>query len=128
MYFSVNNSPFAGKEGKLLTSRQIKERLENELRVNVALRVEPTQSADVFKVSGRGQLHLGILIENMRREGFELQVSAPEVIYKTINGVKHEPIESVIFDIPEEYQGAIMQNIGQRKAELKKWKRWILGE
>ncbi|QQR53639.1 translational GTPase TypA [bacterium] len=120
MYFSVNNSPFAGKEGKLLTSRQIKERLENELRVNVALRVEPTQSADVFKVSGRGQLHLGILIENMRREGFELQVSAPEVIYKTINGVKHEPIESVIFDIPEEYQGAIMQNIGQRKAELKK--------
>lgn len=120
MYFSVNNSPFAGKEGKMVTSRQIKERLENELRVNVALRVEPTTSAEVFKVSGRGQLHLGILVENMRREGFELQVSAPEVIYKTIDGVKHEPIESVMFDIPEEYQGAIMQNIGQRKAELKK--------
>ena len=120
MYFSVNNSPFAGKEGKFVTSRQLKERLDEELRVNVALRVEQTSSAEIFKVSGRGQLHLGILIENMRREGFELQVSAPEVIYKTIDGVKHEPIESVLFDIPEEYQGVIMQNIGQRKAELKK--------
>jgi GTP-binding protein len=119
MYFSVNNSPFAGKEGKFVTSRQIKERLEQELRVNVALRVEPTTSAESFKVSGRGQLHLGILIENMRREGFELQVSAPEVIYKTIDGVKCEPIEQLIIDVPEEYQGAVMMNLGQRKADMK---------
>ena len=119
MHFSVNNSPFNGREGKLLTSRQIKERLEKELKKNVALRVEQTESPEVFKVSGRGQLHLGILIENMRREGFELQVSAPEVIYKTIKGVKHEPIEFVAIDVPEQYQGAVMENLGQRKAELK---------
>ena len=119
MYFSVNNSPFAGKEGKFVTSRQIKERLEQELRINVALRVEPTQSAEIFKVSGRGQLHLGVLIENMRREGFEVQVSAPEVIYKTIDGVKNEPIELVIIDVQSDYQGAVMQNLGQRKAEMK---------
>lgn len=119
MYFSVNNSPFSGKEGTLLTSRHIKERLEKELKTNVALRVEPTESPETFKVSGRGQLHLGVLIENMRREGFELLVSAPEVIYKTINGVKSEPIEFVVIDVPEEYQGAIMQNLGTRKAEMK---------
>ena len=93
MFISVNDSPFNGQEGKLLTSRQIKDRLEKELKTNVALRVEPTDSPEVFKVSGRGQLHLGVFIENMRREGFELQVSAPEVIYKTIDGVKCEPIE-----------------------------------
>jgi GTP-binding protein len=119
MYFSVNNSPFAGKEGKFVTSRQIKERLESELRVNVALRVEPTQSAESFKVSGRGQLHLGVLIENMRREGFELQVSAPEVIYRTVDGVRNEPIELVLIDVPSDYQGAVIQNLGQRKAELR---------
>ena len=86
MYFSVNNSPFNGREGKFLTSRQIKDRLDKELKTNVALSVEETESPETFKVSGRGQLHLGILVENMRREGFELQVSAPEVIYKTIDG------------------------------------------
>lgn len=119
MYLSVNDSPFNGKEGKLLTSRQIRERLEKELKTNVALRVEPTTSAEVFKLSGRGQMHLGILIENMRREGFEMQISAPEVIYKTIDGVKHEPIEFVVIDVPEEYQGAVMENMGKRKANMK---------
>lgn len=119
MYMSVNDSPFNGREGKLLTSRQIKERLEKELKVNVALRVEPTSSAEVFKLSGRGQMHLGILVENMRREGFEMQLSAPEVIYKTIDGVKNEPIEFVVIDVPEEYQGAVMENMGRRKAQMK---------
>lgn len=119
MYISVNDSPFNGREGKLLTSRQIKERLEKELKTNVALRVEPTDSPDSFKVSGRGQLHLGVLIENMRREGFELQVSAPQVIYKTIDGAKHEPMELVVIDVPQEYQGVLMEKLGMRKAELK---------
>ncbi len=119
MFFSVNDSPFAGKEGSLLTSRQIKERLEKELLTNVALRVEPTDTPEVFKVSGRGQLHLGVLVENMRREGFELQVSAPQVIYKTIDGAKHEPMELLVIDVPQEYQGVLMEKLGQRKAELK---------
>jgi GTP-binding protein len=119
MYFAVNDSPFNGKEGKLLTSRQIKERLQNELRVNVALRVEDGDSTDSFKVSGRGQLHLGVLIENMRREGFELQVSAPEVILKTIDGVKNEPVEWLVVDIQEEHQGNVIQMLGNKKAELK---------
>jgi GTP-binding protein len=119
MFFSVNDSPFTGREGKFLTSRQIKERLEKELKTNVALRVEPTESPDVFKVSGRGQLHLGILIENMRREGFELQVSAPEVIIKNIDGKKHEPIELLSVDIQEEHQGIIMETLGRKKAEMK---------
>ena len=119
VYMSVNDSPFSGKEGTLLTSRQIKDRLEKELRTNVALRVEPTDTPESFKVSGRGQLHLGILIETMRREGFELQISAPQVIYKSINGVKHEPIEQVIIDVPQEYQGSVMENLGRRKGELK---------
>jgi GTP-binding protein len=119
MFLSVNDSPFSGKEGTLLTSRQIKDRLEKELLVNVALRVEPTDSPETFKISGRGQLHLGVLIENMRREGFEVQVSAPEVIYKMIDGVRSEPIELLIIDVPEEYQGVLMDKLGQRKAELK---------
>lgn len=119
MYFSVNTSPFSGKEGKLLTSRQIRDRLYKELRVNVALRVEDGENADTFKVSGRGQLHLGVLVENMRREGFELQVSAPEVIYKNINGVKSEPVEWLVVDIPEEHQGNVIQMLGTKKAELK---------
>jgi GTP-binding protein len=119
MFLSVNDSPFSGKEGSLLTSRQIKDRLEKELLTNVALRVEPTDSPETFKISGRGQLHLGVLIENMRREGFEVQVSAPEVIYKMIDGVRCEPIELLIIDVPEEYQGVLMEKLGQRKAELK---------
>lgn len=119
VYFSVNDSPFTGRDGKLLTSRQIKERLEKELKTNVALRVEPTESPEKFKVSGRGQLHLGILVENMRREGFELQLSAPEVIYKTIDGVKCEPIEYLVIDIQEEHQGTVMEKLGRKKAEMK---------
>ncbi len=119
VYVSVNDSPFNGQDGKLLTSRQIKDRLEKELKTNVALRVEPTSSADSFKVSGRGQLHLGILLENMRREGYELQVSAPEVIYKTINGVRNEPIEYLVVDVPEEHQGIVIEHLGKKKAVMK---------
>ncbi|MFZ5954198.1 MAG: translational GTPase TypA [Candidatus Dependentiae bacterium] len=118
IYFSVNDSPFSGREGTFLTSRHLKDRLDKELRVNVALRVEPTNSPESFKVSGRGQLHLGVLVENMRREGFELQLSAPEVIYKTIDGVKCEPIERVMLDIPQESQGVVMENMGRRKAQM----------
>ncbi|HVX01316.1 MAG TPA: translational GTPase TypA [Candidatus Babeliaceae bacterium] len=119
MYISVNDSPFSGQDGKLLTSRQIKDRLEKELKTNVALRVEPTDSSDVFKVSGRGQLHLGILVENMRREGFELQLSAPQVIFKTIDNTKMEPIEYLVIDVLEEHQGVIMEFLGRRKADMK---------
>ncbi len=118
MTFQVNTSPFAGKEGKFVTSRQILERLTHELKHNVALRVEETEDGDKFKVSGRGELHLGVLIENMRREGFELAVSRPEVIMKVIDGEKMEPIENVTIDVEEQHQGSIMEKMGERKAEM----------
>ncbi|MBM3894489.1 translational GTPase TypA [Candidatus Dependentiae bacterium] len=116
MYLGVNTSPFAGREGNLLTSRQIRDRLYKELKTNVALRVQDTDSPETFKVSGRGQLHLGILVETMRREGFELQLSAPEVIYKDINGTKCEPFELLMIDIPEEHQGVVIEKLGRRRA------------
>ncbi|MDA8621326.1 translational GTPase TypA [Psychrosphaera sp.] len=118
MTFQVNTSPFAGKEGKFVTSRNIKERLDKELVHNVALRVQQLDDADKFKVSGRGELHLGILIENMRREGFELAVSRPEVIMREVDGEKQEPYETVTIDVEEQHQGAIMEKMGLRKAEL----------
>ncbi len=118
MTFQVNDSPFAGKEGKYLTSRNIKDRLEKELLHNVALRVEQGADADKFSVSGRGELHLSVLIETMRREGFELGVSRPEVVVREKNGIKEEPFESVVIDIENQHQGSIMEEMGNRKAEL----------
>lgn len=118
MTFQVNTSPFAGKEGKFVTSRQILDRLNAELKHNVALRVEETEDGDKFKVSGRGELHLGVLIENMRREGFELAVSRPEVIMRVDDGVKTEPMENVTIDVEEQHQGSIMEKMGERKADL----------
>ncbi|MBU2979511.1 translational GTPase TypA [Alteromonas sp. C1M14] len=118
MTFQVNTSPFAGKEGKYVTSRNILERLNDELIHNVALRVEETEDPDKFRVSGRGELHLGILIENMRREGYELAVSRPEVILKEIDGELHEPFETLTIDCEEAHQGSIMEQLGLRKAEL----------
>lgn len=119
MTFQVNDSPFAGQDGKFVTSRNIKERLEQELLSNVALRVKQGDSPDKFIVSGRGELHLSVLIESMRRDGFELGVSKPEVIQKEINGEIHEPYEQVVIDIEEEFQGSIMEEMGLRKAELR---------
>ena len=119
MTFQVNNSPFAGREGKYVTSRQIKERLDRELIHNVALRVEEMDDPDKFKVSGRGELHLSVLIETMRREGYELGVSRPEVIYKEVDGETHEPYELVVLVLDEQHQGAVMERMGKRKGELR---------
>lgn len=118
MTFSVNNSPFAGREGDFVTSRQVRNRLYKELQTDVSLRVEDTDQTDAFKVSGRGELHLSVLIENMRREGFEFQVSKPEVLYKIIDGRKYEPMEKVTIDVDSEFVGAVIDKLGQRKGEL----------
>ena len=119
MTFQVNDSPFAGREGKYVTSRNIKERLEKELISNVALRVAPGESPDKFEVSGRGELHLSVLIETMRREGYELAISKPKVVKKEIEGDIYEPYEQIVIDIEEQHQGSIMEELGSRKAELK---------
>ncbi|PHM44888.1 GTP binding translational elongation factor Tu and G family protein [Xenorhabdus mauleonii] len=119
MYFCVNTSPFCGREGKYVTSRQILDRLKKELVHNVALRVEETEDPDAFRVSGRGELHLSVLIENMRREGFELGVSRPKVIFREIDGRKQEPFEQVTLDIEEQHQGDVMQALGERKGEMR---------
>jgi GTP-binding protein len=120
MIFSVNDSPFAGQDGKYITTRHVRDRLYKELQSNVALRVEDTGQADSLRVSGRGLLHLGVLLENMRREGFELQVSKPKVIFKELNGHKCEPIELLVIDVPKAFEGAVMQAIGNRRGELVK--------
>ncbi len=118
MTFRVNDSPFAGREGKYVTSRNLGERLQRELRTNVALRVEPTDSPDAFKVSGRGELHLAILVETMRREGFEFALSRPQVILKDVDGVTSEPVEELVVDIPEAAMGTVMEKLGPRRAEM----------
>ena len=118
MNFMVNTSPFAGREGKFVTSRQLRERLDRELKSNVALRVAPTDDDTVFEVSGRGELHLTILIENMRREGYELAVSRPRVVYKDIDGIRHEPYEALTVDVDEANQGAVMEELGRRRGDL----------
>lgn len=118
MVFSVNNSPFAGREGEFVTSRHLRDRLFKEVQTNVSMKVEETESPDAFKVSGRGELHLAVLIETMRREGYELQVGKPRVIYKRINDQLCEPLEHLTIDVPQEFMGTVMENLGARKAEL----------
>jgi GTP-binding protein len=118
MTFSVNNSPLAGREGQFITTRHLRDRLFREVETNVSLKVRETESADTYEVSGRGELHLSILIETMRREGFEFQVGKPEVIYKTINGQRCEPMEALTIDVPQEFMGAVMEKLGTRKADL----------
>lgn len=118
MTFSVNNSPFAGKEGEYVTTRHLRDRLMKELETNVSMRVNETDSTDAFEVSGRGELHLSILIETMRREGYEFQVSKPKVIFKEIDGIRNEPVELLTVDVPEEFMGVVMEKLGQRKAEM----------
>jgi len=118
MTFSVNNSPLAGREGQFITTRHLRDRLFREVETNVSLQVRETESADTFEVMGRGELHLSILIETMRREGFEFQVGKPEVIYKTINGQRCEPMEALTIDVPQEFMGAVMEKLGTRKADL----------
>ncbi len=120
MTFSVNSSPFMGQEGKFVTSRNLRERLYKEIKTNISLRVEDTDSAESFKVSGRGELHLGILIETMRREGFEFEISKPQVLIKEINGKKHEPFENLVVDVPTEMGGACIEELGKRRAEMQR--------
>ena len=118
MIFSVNNSPFSSQDGKYVTSRNLRERLYRELRSNVALKVEDTETPDALRISGRGLLHLSILIENMRREGYELQVSKPKAIFKELNGLKAEPVEYVVIDVPKEFEGQVISLLGARKGEM----------
>src|SRR5206468_2433764 len=120
MIFSVNTSPFAGKEGQHVTSRQIRARLDKELLGNVAIRVEDTDSPDSFKVSGRGELQLAILIEQMRREGYELNVARPQVVIRKIDGEPHEPIELAVIDVPDQFIGVVTEAMGRRKGQMTK--------
>src|SRR5699024_12304027 len=128
MTFVVNNSPFAGKEGKYITSAKIEERLKTQLETDVSLRVDDADSPDARVVSGRGELHLSVLIENMRREGFDLQISKTQVIIKEIDGVKHEAMEAVQIDVPEEYTGPLMESLGERKGEMRNMENTGTGE
>jgi GTP-binding protein len=128
MTFSVNKSPFSGREGTHVTSRVLRQRLQQELETNVALRVADTDSPDTFLVSGRGELHLAILIETMRREGYELEVSQPEVVYKDIEGQPCEPYEMLSLDVPGEYQGTVLEELGRRRAELQEMQPGPTGE
>ena len=116
MIFGINTSPMAGREGQYVTSRQLKERLDRELLGNVSIRLKPTDSPEQVKVVGRGELQLSILIEMMRREGFELQVSRPDIVTKTVNGMVVEPIEELVIDVPEDHQGVVIAQVGERKA------------